>query len=87
MVKITPVEFSLFSKYILSISGISLDSGKEYLIETRLRPLLKECNLGSFKDLYNAALNDTQKKLEKKIIDAISTNETYFSGIKTLLSF
>ncbi|MCB9493957.1 MAG: protein-glutamate O-methyltransferase CheR [Desulfobacteraceae bacterium] len=78
MVKITPVEFSLFTKYILSISGISLDPGKEYLIETRLRPLLKEYNHSSFKDLYNAALNDPHKKLEKEIVDAISTNETYF---------
>jgi len=78
MVKITPVEFSLFSKYILLISGISLDPGKEYLIETRLRPLLKEYNLNSFKELYNAAISDSQKKIEKAIIDAISTNETYF---------
>jgi chemotaxis protein methyltransferase CheR len=78
MVKITSGEFSLFSKYILSISGISLDAGKEYLIETRLRPILKAYGLASFKELYNAALNDPQKKLEKEIIDAISTNETYF---------
>jgi chemotaxis protein methyltransferase CheR len=78
MVKITSGEFSLFSKYILSISGISLDAGKEYLIETRLRPILKAYGLASFKELYNAALNDPQKNLEKEIIDAISTNETYF---------
>jgi chemotaxis protein methyltransferase CheR len=78
MVKITSGEFSLFSKYILSISGISLDAGKEYLIETRLRPILKAYGLASFKELYNAALKDPQKKLEKEIIDAISTNETYF---------
>ncbi|MDY0131151.1 MAG: protein-glutamate O-methyltransferase CheR [Desulforegulaceae bacterium] len=78
MVKITPVEFSLFAKYILSISGISLDPGKEYLIETRLRPILKKHSLNSFKELYDSALSDPGKKLEKEIIDAISTNETYF---------
>jgi len=78
MIKITSDEFALLSKYILSISGIALEAGKEYLIETRLRPLLKEYNCSSFKDLYNIAAKDPQKKIEKEIIDAISTNETYF---------
>lgn len=78
MVKITPAEFSLISKYILTISGISLDTGKEYLIETRLRPILKKYNCNSFKDLYDSAIRDPKKTIEKEIIDAISTNETYF---------
>lgn len=78
MVKITSAEFALLAKYILSISGISLDTGKEYLVETRLRPLIKEYNCNSFKDLYDLATRDPQKKIEKQIIDAISTNETYF---------
>ncbi|PID78058.1 MAG: chemotaxis protein CheR [Deltaproteobacteria bacterium] len=78
MLKINPDEFSLLTKYILSISGISLDKGKEYLVETRLRPILKDYNCASFKELYNLAVRDSSKKIEKKIIDAISTNETYF---------
>jgi chemotaxis protein methyltransferase CheR len=78
MQKITPNEFKVFAKYILDISGIALDVGKEYLIETRLNPLLDKHNCKSFSELYTKAKQEPGKNLEKQIIDAISTNETYF---------
>lgn len=78
MIKITPTEFALFSKYILDISGIALDKGKEYLVETRLHPLMDEMGCSSFTDFYQKIQKDFRKDLEKRVIDAISTNETYF---------
>lgn len=78
MIKISPGDFKLFSKYILDICGIALDTGKEYLIETRLNPLLEEYKCRSFGELHQKARADRAKTLEKLIIDAISTNETYF---------
>ncbi|MFO7885505.1 MAG: protein-glutamate O-methyltransferase CheR [Desulfobacteraceae bacterium] len=78
MIKITPQEFDAFSKYILEISGIALLKGKEYLVETRLNPVLTSYKCPSYADLLRKAKNDFKKEIEKKIIDAISTNETYF---------
>ncbi|OQY13239.1 MAG: chemotaxis protein CheR [Desulfobacteraceae bacterium 4572_19] len=78
MVKIKPAEFILLSKYIFDISGIFLAKGKEYLIETRLNPILEENGLKSYSDLCRESKREAGKKIEKKIIDAISTNETYF---------
>lgn len=78
MHKITPEEFSVLTKYICAISGISLDKGKEYLIETRLNPLLKQLGCASFAELYHKSRMDKSRAIERKIIDAISTNETYF---------
>lgn len=78
MIKITPSEFSNFTKYIRDISGIALDTGKEYLIETRLSPLMTALSCASFDQLYRIAKAEPSKEIEKKIIDAISTNETYF---------
>lgn len=77
-IKISPQEFTTLSKYILEVSGIALAQGKEYLIETRLSQLMNEHNCNSYMELYNKARTDLQKSIEKKIIDAISTNETYF---------
>ncbi len=77
-IKISPDEFKLISKYINDISGITLRSGKEYLVETRMSPLLDEFGCLSFGDLYNKIKLDRTKEIEKKIIDVISTNETYF---------
>jgi chemotaxis protein methyltransferase CheR len=77
-IKVTPIEFKDFSKYILDISGIALDVGKEYLLETRLGPILNRLGCGSFLELLRKAKSDLKKELENEIIDAISTNETYF---------
>ena len=74
----TPEEFKNFSKYILDISGIALAAGKEYLLETRLNPLLHKHECSSFSQLHQIAKQDFKKKIENEIIDAISTNETYF---------
>ncbi|MBF0468217.1 MAG: protein-glutamate O-methyltransferase CheR [Desulfamplus sp.] len=78
MIKITPAEFDILSKYIMEISGIALSKGKEYLIETRLNPLMEQLGCASYSDLHRKAKYELKKDIEKKIIDAISTNETYF---------
>jgi chemotaxis protein methyltransferase CheR len=77
-IKVTPTEFKEFSKYILDISGIALDLGKEYLLETRLGPILTRLGCDSYVELLRKAKSDLKKTLENEIIDAISTNETYF---------
>jgi chemotaxis protein methyltransferase CheR len=77
-IKITSEEFKSFSKYILDISGISLSVGKEYLLETRLYPLINRLALSSYNELLQKAKTDFKKELENEIIDAVSTNETYF---------
>ena len=76
--KVTPDEFQLLKKYIYESSEIALEKGKEYLLETRLNFLLEEYGCSTFKDLYLKSKSDISKKLQEKIIDAISTNETYF---------
>lgn len=78
MKKITPDEVKIISKYIYDISKIALDQSKAYLIESRLSELLKAQNCSSFYELYQRAKADLSKSLEKKIIDKITTKETYF---------
>ncbi len=78
MVKILPEEFKTLSHYILTVSGIDLDSSKTYLLETRLDGLLKELGCTSFSELYYKVQSDGTKKLQEKIIDAVTTGETLF---------
>lgn len=78
MTKITPDEFDLISQYIYDLSGISLDKSKGYLVETRLGGLLTEQGCSTYRELRDKAKADPEKILEKKIIDAITTNETLF---------
>ncbi len=76
--KITPEELKALSQYIYNVSGIYLDQSKAYLLESRLKPLMKEEKLSSFSELYYKAKKDASKKLEKAIIDAVTTKETLF---------
>ncbi len=78
MIKITPQEYQTYCKYIYDICGITLTPNQAYLIETRLAPLIKKLECSSFSELYNKSKADRLKKLEQEIIDAITTNETYF---------
>ncbi|SPD72793.1 conserved hypothetical protein [uncultured Desulfobacterium sp.] len=78
MIKITSDEINILSKYIKDVSGIHLDSSKAYLIETRLKNIIEETGSTSFSDLYTKAKSDVSKALERKIVDAITTNETLF---------
>lgn len=78
MIKITPSELKLVAQYIQSISGIYLDQSKTYLFETRLSSVAEAHGCSSYQELYNKAKKEPTKKIEKEIVDAITTNETLF---------
>ena len=78
MIKITADEIKFFVQYIYNVSGVLLDESKAYLMESRLAGLLQEYGCKSFMQLYQKTMADRGKTLERKIIDAITTNETLF---------
>lgn len=78
MLKITAEELKVITKYIYDISGINLDASKKYLLETRLNVIAEEQGCANYLELHRKAKADARKLLERKIIDAISTNETLF---------
>jgi chemotaxis protein methyltransferase CheR len=77
-VAITRDELTVWSRYIHEICGVFLDQSKGYLLETRLGTLLRETGAASFSELYYKAKADLTNALRRKIIDAITTNETSF---------
>lgn len=85
--KLLPNEFDLMRGYIEKNCGIHLDPGKEYLIETRLTDLVIEKGCKSFLEFHRAALSDTTGKLRDRIVDAMTTNETYFFRDDTLWTY
>ena len=78
MLKISSEEIKLITKYIYEISGIHLDESKKYLLETRLNAIAEEYGCLTYQDFCKKSKTDTTKVIERKIIDAISTNETLF---------
>ena len=78
MNQISPDELKAFAQYIHRISGIWLDESKGYLLESRLGDMLRELGCGNFSELLFKIRGDGTRKLERKLIDQITTNETLF---------
>lgn len=73
---ITPRAFQLLRDYVERECGISLDATKHYLVESRLRDLLREEGCDSYEELHTAAQADPTGRLRDRIVDALTTNET-----------
>ena len=78
MLKILPDELTVVAKYVHEQTGIVLDSTKSYLIESRLGPLAEELGCHNYKELLMKARTDVRRTVQNRIIDAITTNETFF---------
>ncbi len=74
---ITVQEFDLFKKYIEEQCGIVFQYGKEYVLEPRLTPLMKQSGASSYIELYQMLQKDAGE-LNKKLIDAVTTNVTFW---------
>lgn len=78
MVSLSNSEFLLFRNFICERCGINIEENKAYLIETRLAKMLIDSGLNSFTELYNSIENNWDDSIATKIIDAVTTNETFW---------
>jgi chemotaxis protein methyltransferase CheR len=78
VIGLDPSEFSSWSSYIYSVTRISLDPSKGYLVETRLASLMRETGSRSYKELLDKVQADGSGALKRKVIGTITTNETSF---------
>lgn len=63
---------------VQDLSAIVLETGKEYLVESRILPLAKKEGYGSIEELVNVLRREPQNGLSTKVVDAMTTNETSF---------
>jgi chemotaxis protein methyltransferase CheR len=77
-VSLSDADFSLLTSYISEQSAIVVTREKEYLLESRLQPICRLHNLGSLSELANRVRIDRGRGLGRDVIDAMTTNETYF---------
>ena len=75
---INPADFDHISKIVREQSAIVLEKGKEYLVESRLRPLVQKEKLGSLENLVTKLKAQPRGELRYLVIEAMTTNETSF---------
>ncbi len=67
-----------FFSILYQESGLVLDESKKYLIETRLEPVAAQEGFESINTLGRALIQKRSPILRQKVVDAMTTNETYF---------
>lgn len=76
--QVTAEDIQTVSKLVAELCGIVLDETKGYLIQHRLSGVAEEAGCKSYSDLCYKLRAGTDKSLEMKIINAITTQETLF---------
>lgn len=75
-IAITDQEYRDFCKYLENKCGIVLGDSKQYLVRSRLSPLLTRYKLASMSELFQLVLTNRNRDLAVSAIDAMTTNET-----------
>tara|TARA_R110002126_G_scaffold10245_70_gene46733 strand:- start:3550 stop:4383 length:834 start_codon:yes stop_codon:yes gene_type:complete len=69
-------EYKLFRDFLEQQCGIVLGDNKQYLVKSRLGPLMQRFNIATLSELVNKTLSPFERQLRSAVIDAMTTNET-----------
>lgn len=75
---IAAAEFDYLRHFLRSGAAIILDSDKQYLAESRLLPLLNSEGFSTVEDMLRQMRSRPTGTLHKKVLDAMTNNETWF---------
>jgi len=74
---VTPLDYEYLRKLLKDQSGLDLSADKQYLIESRLLPLARKAGLPGIGELVQK-LKDGNGGLIGQVVEAMTTNETFF---------
>lgn len=79
----TPSEFEFLKTFLKTRSGLVLSNDKQYLVESRLQPIARSSKLETLSAVIQTLQRGTNKALETDVIEAMTTNESFFFRDKT----
>lgn len=68
--------YSQFRTFLEQQCGIVLGENKQYLVKSRLAPLMTNFKVETLSELVTRTLSPTERQLRAAVIDAMTTNET-----------
>ena len=71
-------DFNQFAQFLEDACGISLGPNKQYLVSTRINRILTDNNIESLSVLLKRLSDVNSDILRRQIVDAMTTNETYW---------
>ncbi|WP_299816289.1 protein-glutamate O-methyltransferase CheR [uncultured Roseibium sp.] len=79
----TPGEFEFLRNFLKTRSGLVLSVDKQYLVESRLLPIARNSKLETLSAVIQALQRGGNRQLETDVIEAMTTNESFFFRDKT----
>ncbi|HXN68425.1 MAG TPA: protein-glutamate O-methyltransferase CheR [Bradyrhizobium sp.] len=73
----TPIDYEFLRKLLKERSGLDLSADKQYLVESRLIPLARRAGLTGIAELV-AKIKAGSAALTSEVVEAMTTNETFF---------
>ena len=73
----TPLDYEFLRKLLKERSGLDLSADKQYLVESRLIPLARKSGLPGIAELV-AKIKSGAEALTSEVVEAMTTNETFF---------
>jgi chemotaxis protein methyltransferase CheR len=74
---VTPLDYDYLRKLLKERSGLVLSADKQYLVESRLTPLVRKAGVASLGELV-AKLKANNERLVIDVVEAMTTNESFF---------
>jgi len=74
---VTPLDYEFLRKLLKERSGLDLSADKQYLVESRLIPLARKAGLPGLPELVQK-LKGSAEALTSEVVEAMTTNETFF---------
>ena len=75
---LSAANYAAISEFLQNQAGIHLGAGKEYLVSSRLLRLMQKNSINTFDDLINGLNKNTPMGLRTQVVDAMTTNETFW---------
>jgi chemotaxis protein methyltransferase CheR len=80
---VTPAEFDYLRVFLKARSGLVLTNEKQYLVESRLLPVARKAGLPSISALVARVKEPGGAALQDLVVEAMTTNESFFFRDKT----
>ena len=79
----TPLDYDFLRGFLKQRSGLVLSNDKQYLIESRLMPIVRKQGLTGLSDLVQKLKAPGSESLAARVTEAMTTNESFFFRDKT----
>lgn len=70
--------FNAFCAYLRRSSGLVIGADKQYLVESKIRPILRREKMAGLVELVALLERGTAPALAKEVLEAMTVNETFF---------